>query len=158
MNLLESLTALGNKINRYYPEINSGGCCIYAAIVGEELLARNIKTRIVIAHWCRTKVNIDYVRKSSNPSTMEDWTDNDIHFNHVGVEFKYRRTWYSHDTDITVKSREGRLGGFFLYPGRLTVDEAKTLASSEHGWNSTFDRNNIPRIRNHIHKFFISIM
>ena len=65
MDLIESLNTLGQRINRWYPEINHGGCCVYASLIGEELRKRGVEVRVIVAAW-GAKTNLDKVRPKLN--------------------------------------------------------------------------------------------
>lgn len=152
MDLNETLDALGRRINRWYPEINEGGCCVYASLIGEELRKRGIEVRIIVAAWGANK-NLDKVRtKLNNANRKVEWNDNDVYFNHVGVEFKYKGRTYHYDSD-GVKPKSKKLKSFMVYPGRLSVDEATLLAAEPEGWNDSFERRKIPTLKRHIRSY-----
>jgi hypothetical protein len=152
MDLIDSLNVLGRRINRWYPEINHGGCCVYASIIGEELRRRNIDVRIIVASYS-AKVNLDKVRtKLGNTNRKEDWNGRSVYFTHVGVEFVYKGKTFHYDSDgVTRKGKN--LKEWRIYPGRLSVDEAKGLADEPVGWNESFNRNKIPSLRRHVRRF-----
>ena len=152
MDLIKSLNELGERINRWYPAVNSGGCCVYAAEVGKELLRRGIETRIIVAAW-GARSHLDKVRpKLNNTNQKAEWNDKDVWFNHVGVEFKYKGKVYHYDSDgVHRKSRS--LKSWTVYPGRLSVDEAKALADEPEGWNDCFERGKIPSMKRHIRRY-----
>jgi hypothetical protein len=152
MDLKETLDSLGQRINRWYPEINHGGCCVYAALIGEELRKRNIEVRVIVAAWGARK-NLDKVRtKLNNANRKEEWNGKDVYFNHVGVEFVYNGKTYHYDSD-GVKPKSKNLKSFSVYPGRLSVDEARALADEPEGWNSDFNRSKIPSLKRHIRSY-----
>ena len=157
MSLIETLNKLGNRINRWYPDVNHGGCCVYASIVGEELRERGIEVRVIVAAW-EAKKNIDKARKSvNNIHQKNEWNAEDIYFNHVGIEFKYKGRTYHYDTD-GVNPKSKMLGDFNVYPGRLSVDEAKVLADEREGWNDSFNRRSIPKLRKHIRSYLATVL
>jgi hypothetical protein len=157
MNLFETLNTLGNRINRWYPEVNSGGCCVYASMIGEELRKRGIEVRIIVAAYSATK-DIDKARKRvNNIHQKSEWNAEDIWFNHVGVEFQHEGVWYHYDSD-GVNPKSKKLGSFTVYPGRLSVDEAKVLADEPEGWNWSFDRNKIPAMKRHVKKYLAATL
>lgn len=153
MNLFEALNTLGNRINRFYPNVNHGGCCVYASIIGEDLLSRGLKTRVVVANSWEAKKNLNKVRKQvNNTNQKEEWNAAGIYFNHVGVEFKLGGKWFLYDSD-GVNPRGPKLGSYKVHPGFISVEEAKALAAEREGWNESFNRRSIPGLRKHVKQF-----
>lgn len=151
VNVIDVLKTLGTRINRWYPKINFGGCCVYASLVGKELQKRGLDVNIIVAAYDASE-NIDRARKFVNNNKMEEWNTHGIWFNHVGLEIRIGDEIYHHDTNQT-KPEGLFLGEWEIYEGRLSVEEAENLASRAEGWNDSFDRRSIPRLRNHIEKF-----
>lgn len=157
MDLFDTLNELGQRINRWYPYINYGGCCVFAALVGQELLARNIRARVIIAQGY-DHTNVEEVRqKVKNIFDMHEWQDNGVSFSHVGLEFHFRGQYWHYDTN-GVHKKSTKLDHMKINPGRLTVADAKILADKGNDWNDVFDRRSIPRLRRHIKKFFAAKM
>ena len=152
MDLIESLNTLGQRINRRYPEINKGGCCVYASLIGEELRKRGIEVRIIVAAWGANK-NLDKVRpRLMKTDRKVEWNDNDVYFNHVGVEFRHKGKTFHYDSD-GVNPKSKKLKSYDVYPGRLSVDEAKLLAAEPEGWNDSFGRSKIPSLKRHVRSY-----
>jgi len=152
--LSETLNKLGRRIKRWYPYINNGGCCVYASIVGSELQRRGIDTRIIVGAWNgNEKIDINEARSNlQRPERMEEWNENNVFFNHVGVEIKFKGAIYHHDANGVTKKKKS-LDNFRIYQGRLSVAEAKALAANPEGWNDSFDRRSIPKLKQHISKY-----
>lgn len=158
MDLRSVLNKLGANINRRYPDINSGGCCVFASLVGHELERRNIDTKIIVASTCPEdkghKASIDDARLFvGRDNCMSRWNDEGIQFSHVGIEFRLGDDVYHYDSN-GAHPEDALLGIYRIYPGRLTVKEATELANDGDGWNSMFDRDDIPGLRMRIQKFF----
>lgn len=151
-DLVQILNTLGDRINRWYPDINAGGCCVYASLVGEELRKRGIKTRIIVANDV-PRGNIDKIRQTiKNINSKSDWNDKDVYFQHVGVEFVYNNETFHYDSN-GVNGKGKHLGEWKIYPGRFSVDEAKALADEAKGWCSSFNRRKIPSLKRHVQKY-----
>ena len=158
MNLFEALNTLGQRINKSYPNINNGGCCVYAAAVGEELLKRGVNVRTVVANSYDASLNINKARKGVNNTNQKDeWNQAGVYFNHVGVEFKLGGKWFLYDSD-GVNPRGKKLGSYKVHPGFLSVEEAKALAAEAKGWNDSFNRRSIPALKKHIKNFLASAL
>lgn len=155
MDLIKTLNNLGQRINRYYPLINEGGCCVYASLVGKELQNRGIAVKIVVAAR-DARGNLDVVRRKLNNNNLKsEWNEKNVWFNHVGFEFKYKNRIYHADTNgVNPKGR--KLQEWRIYSGRLSLDEGTILANEPEGWNDSFDRNKIPSLKRHIKSYLAS--
>lgn len=137
---------MGKAVQDRYPEINDGGCCVYASLVGEHLRIRHVPVKIIVSSENGKEVDLDEVRhKIYDPGYKECWNLHGVNFNHVGIEFEYQGKKYHHDTVQTVR-RQKILMEWPIYRGYLTVQEAKKLAAESSNWNSCFDRSGIPHI------------
>lgn len=154
VNIRQTLDTLGRRINKWYPKINNGGCCVFAGIVGNELQKRGIETNIIVgAYGASEAQDIDQIRARVNKSgDVGEWNANGVYFNHVGVEFFHDGDGFHYDTD-GVHYADSKLKHWVLYPGRLTVEEAILLSQHREAWNEEFDRAQIPSLRRHIRQF-----
>lgn len=153
--LVESLKSCGRMVLEHAPEVNHGGCGVYAAKVAMALQDRGIEVWGVISSPLRND-DLNIVRNESNPRTVRQWNDAGVIFNHVLVQFEHRGRIYTHDarnTSAGKLKREPTFGGL-ICPGYLTVPEMVTLAAHPKGWNSAFDRKaGIPVIKKAIRRF-----
>lgn len=154
MNTVAVLNSLGKRINQWYPTINYGGCCVYAAILGAELEKRNIPVRVIVAAFAASDgTNIARIANNiANRGEKQAWNENGVYFNHVGLEIKIGKKWHHCDTDGCEKPARAfrRLP---VYRGYLSVDDAKKLASDGDGWNCDFNRSKIPSVKRHVKRF-----
>ena len=155
MNIVTKLDQLGVEVLRRYPTINSGGCCVYAAMIVAALHKHRIKACGIVASWNAERMNhadvsIDTIRHSISKNTLSEWEDNGISFSHVGVEFEYKglilKTKRHYDTS-GVRPAGKVLDAMPIYRGRLNLNDLRTLAGQKDGWNSAFDRKHIPALR-----------
>jgi hypothetical protein len=156
MDLEKKLNDLGQHINNRYPEINHGGCCVFAAMVARELHSKGIQAQGIVASGCAAKeagnITIDAARELVEWNTVWQWESNGVSFSHVGVEFRLGRKIKHYDTNGVHKiSKE--LDGLPIYKGRLTLKEMEDLARCKDGWNDSFNRRHIPAIRREVKKF-----
>jgi len=152
MDLLEILDNLGRDVEARYPYINHGGCCVYAAIVAQALQAHRVNAKgIVVSYFASKWIHIDKIRNNLKRKDVREWSENDVNFSHVGLEFRYRGKVYHYDTK-QLKLKEKRFDDMEIYPGRLLVEEMVQLAGSPEGWNTSFDRRKIPVIRRMVDK------
>ncbi len=147
MNLIRRLNMLGKEINTSYPRINSGGCCVYASLVAEELIKLGVKVQGIVGYWnAKSEPSLDYIRPLIKTGTLSDWHDNGVNFSHVGLEFIHNGYTRHYDSN-GVSFQRKKLMGFPLYDGRLLPKELRKLAASREGWNPYFNRRDIPDIR-----------
>jgi hypothetical protein len=150
MSLISKLNTLGKKVEEKYPNINYGGCAVYAALVAEALLLHKINSKGVVAAYGAKSFNdvqsIDDIRHYIKYHTLYHWENNGIQFNHVGLEFEINGKLRHYDTR-GVKMAGKRLDYMPIYKGRLQIIELQKLASKAAGWNRSFNRRHIPAIR-----------
>ena len=156
MSLIGQLNKLGKAVNEKYPTINYGGCCVYAAIVAEALLLRNIKVRGIVSSYDAEDFNdhntIDNIRPYIKHHVLWRWQDNGISFSHVGLEFEINGKLRHYDSK-GVKMASDFFDYMPIYKGRLQAYELVKLASRAQGWNSSFNRRHIPKIRKMVQEY-----
>ncbi len=158
MDLVKTLNRLGKDVMQKYPLINYGGCCVYASMVSIELRKKGIAARgIVSSYYAETcDTTIDEARKKVRENNVFEWNSNGINFFHVGLEFDYKgKTRHYDSTGVCVAKK--KLDKMPIYAGRLTHAELKALASKQDGWNSRFDRKNIPALRKLVRSYFENV-
>lgn len=147
MTLIEKLDELGQVVSELFPAINQGGCCVFAAMVINELQKQGIKASgIVMDFMAHKDTHIDAVRPLVKANTIFEWQNNGIHFNHVAVEFTVGRKKKHYDT-VGVVNADKRFQGMPIYQGRMTLEELEQISARQPGWNPTFRRRDIPDIR-----------
>lgn len=143
--LYQFLNQLGRNVQSRYPNLNAGGCGVYASIVATELSNLGIPVCGIVGTNTSAFVNhIDEARNHVSRNNVKSWEDNGIILSHVGIEFKVRG--YTNSYDSTGVQPANTLGNWMVYRGRLTVEELKEIASSAEGWNTDFKRRDIPNI------------
>ena len=148
----EALKHIDNK----YSNINCGGCGVMATLIGE-YLSNLTEIRIAVGvKECFSKeleLSFDQIRHvlSDNVNTsVSDWYSHGISFNHVWVEFLWGNVWYSIDMQDMRKGTYGVDDVFIPYEGRLSLDNIKNLSNNITGWNTMFNRDQIPAIKHDI--------
>ena len=114
-----------------------------------------VPTRIVVGSDERV-VNLNRIREKINTLNRREWDENNVVFAHVLVEFREKGKWYAFDSTDGVKTKKDHWNDscWTRNKGHLTVEEAMALANTRSGWNSFFDRDEIPMVRRRITKFF----
>ena len=154
MQLNTLLKSLGKEIIRRYPYINCGGCCVYAAIITEELHKLNIPAGGIVTTWDTPEyVDIDTIRHRVKSNAINEWRSKGVNFTHVGVEFTYNNRKYHYDSEgCNLASKKFR--EYKVYNGRLQLQEMKELTQRQRGWNTRFLRKDIPAIRKFVKFYF----
>lgn len=162
--LLHKLRALGRAAeDATNGSINYGGCGVYAAAVAKRLEALGLEVECVTPvgryggapNISDARANLLDMGVSPESATAEDWWEAGVCGYHVGVRFMYNGRWYTHDTSRTLRGRDmcGGAMKFNCTEDGLTPDEAHAMASDERGWNSRFDREFIPDVRELVEEY-----
>lgn len=153
MQLIEQLRVLGTETENAIPELNSGGCCVYAAAVAKRLQRLGVPVWGVASDQYR-RANVNVARLRNKPKTMSEWNSAGVGFNHVLIQFVHDGKIWTHDSGTTTddKLSSDPNFGYPLSEGNLTVGELTALAASD-GWSHWFDRESgVPVIHNNIAK------
>lgn len=154
MNIIDQLNALAAEVRESTSDLNSGGCGVFAAMVGKALIQKGIPASCFACYdtvWddMRHAGNVDEARANvSDPADLYEWNDNDVSLSHVGVEFVANGETLWYDSNGVVKpSRSFTRGTWIVQDGRFTVEEMEAMAERPHNWNDWFDRSQIPDIQ-----------
>lgn len=152
MNLLDTLNNISKQLKRdINTSINSGGCCVVAAILASHLKNIIPYKIVVLDDGC---AHIDRVRAElRNNYDIREWNNNGVTFGHVLVEFEYGNATYWVDSNGVHDSLVDMWYGEIL-SGSLTLKEATALAESSKGWCTLFNRDYIPQIDHIIEMHF----
>jgi len=166
VSLVDILNELGEEANQKISSLNWGGCCVFAGLVADALDEKGypVQGRVgaLVAGLPRSPT-ITEARKKVRSNTVLEWNKQGIHFGHVGIEFYDGEKVYLYDSNGCV-SPDNLLDGMHSFEGRLTVQELNDLweyngptEKYSISWNSCFDRNNIPYLRELVRKHFIRV-
>lgn len=169
MDLIPTLRRMGRAANRKFPSLNHGGCCVYASEVGRRLEDAGLTVRVVSGRpwaWEADQSPTDKVREvllknNRNVNSKHNWSSNGIDFWHVAVQFMHDGKWYSCDSDSVHRGidRFGKRRLMHKAPGSgFTVNEAIGFAEEVEGWNSCFNRTDIPAVKNLIDKYLSPLL
>lgn len=155
--IVRKLNKFARQIMEEHPEMNCGGCCVFAALVSAHL-AKIIPVKIHVegSAYLRSLNNIDHIR----PKVVENnWCFHNVDFNHVLISYEINGTTYYYDSRGSKKRYvplcgARRLHEKTLHPGSLTINEASFLASEDWRWNKMFNRSHIPKLINQVDEFF----
>lgn len=142
-------------VRRQFSDINSGGCGVMATILAYHLKPLVDDMRIVSADYATG--NIDTARLTVEENTVRSWNKEGIRFNHVWVEFKWNWRWYTIDIGGIQSRRAMHKRWGKPYKGSFTLREMRQMTSIQPGWNSWFDRSQIPFMRRMVGRHFKAI-
>ena len=154
-------------------DINKGGCGVLAGIVGEILEQQGIPVEVVThadgdAGWgvppkeARERLLAEYW---GGAWTANDWDCNGLSRTHLAVRFWLGGKLYTWDSDGLLCSDKffgryecGEPTHVADYPfgEGMTVQECIEISSTPDGWNSRFDRSQIPLIRELAYKHLLA--
>lgn len=151
MSILKFLKDLGKELENNFTCLNYGGCCVVAGYVALHLrhYCPDLKIR-VNGDWGTPNDYNSFKQSLNNTLDPDEWRDNGAVFPHVLIQFKYKNRNYLIDSEGVYKTKEWP----GLVKGWLSVNEAIALGSTPRGWNTDFDRDQIPAIRRTITKMF----
>lgn len=165
--LLKRLRAL-TKALRAINMINRGGCGVVAGIVGEHLERLGVPVEVVTPSkkdctWLGAVPATVRARIEEHwgglPETADNeiWDEHGLWRNHLALRFRSNGRTYTWDSTGTLRSATmfGRLDdqirpwhvAEYAFGLGMTVRECKHISRSRRGWNSAFDRAQVPTIR-----------
>lgn len=150
--LFNRFAKLKDAINVCIRDLNYGGCAVVAGIVGDVLQDLGIICDIATPTYGKPAVE---VRPNVGPkATANTWYHNGLSTHHLAVRFRVDGITYIWDSDCLCVGglRFGGTSGDRLEAAGqlgdgLTVKECIHIGSKATGWNSTFDRQQIPLLK-----------
>lgn len=150
--LFKRLSALRVAINTHIKCLNYGGCAVVAGMVGEVLQELDITCDIATPAYGKPASE---VRPNVGArATASTWCSNGLSTHHLAVRFRVNGVTYIWDSDCLSEGGVtfgGEDGDELIAAGQLgdglTVQECVRIGLNKTGWNSTFDREQIPKLR-----------
>lgn len=156
IRLVSPLKKIGEEVNENVPCINFGGCCVYAATIGNMLELLGFEVRIVTVDWSNQTEKIPNDEKILCPIEAEEKLR--VNFHHVGIAVKINNRWYTHDTDRTIRGlKKFGESEYTACKTYLTVKQALHFASKTNFWNTTYDRSYDQTVHEIVDKYFDKI-
>ena len=142
-------------------DINRGGCGVMAGIVGEILEFLGVPVEVVTFshHGCspaKARERLYWNIENDVRWDASAWDSAGVNRSHLAVRFMLGRDMYTWDSDGLIKSGKyfgrddcGEPTHYAKYPfgEGMTVAECAYISSCEQDWNSTFNRRQIPQMR-----------
>ena len=163
IELKRRLRRLSRALNtQTYGDINWGGCGVMAGIVGEILELQGIPVEVVTPSGYNIGVPPKLARERLQAEywgenwTAEDWDNNGLSRSHLAVRFVLGgklHTWDSNGLLCSdrffgrcVSGKPSHVADYPFGEG-MTVQECIEISSTPRGWNTYFDRSQIPLMR-----------
>ena len=144
-------------------DINWGGCGVMAGIVGKILESLGVPVEVVTSsdYGCspalaRQRLYWNFEAKCDGRWDNSAWDSAGVSRAHLAVRFMLGRDMYTWDSDGLIKSDKyfGRRDcgepshvADYQFGEGMTVAECARISSVPEGWNCTFDRDQIPQMR-----------
>lgn len=140
------LTVISDRVNQSVPNVNCGGCGIFAVELVKRLERIGVKDAQIRCYGGNRDVNVSEVDANFNgnyPESLQPWTDNGIYFHHVRVE------WNGKVYDAgSVDSNTNDWRWCNLLNGSVSRKAMEVLIRRKANWNRTFKRwRNLGKIR-----------
>jgi hypothetical protein len=148
--LFQALAAISDEVENNIAEVNAGGCGVFAGIIGQHLerigLVCDVATQI--HEWGKPAKAVRKTLDTSN-ATAQMWWDNGLDGAHLVLRFKIGNEVHMYDALGVNNSEifERWLLSRNDFGLGLTVQETVIMSSKKRGWNSRFDRSQIPAIQ-----------
>lgn len=161
--LFKTLRKLQGHMQSFHPDMNYGGCGVYASIIAEKLENLGLEVEVVTPVEGRWYDNAMNARKGvKRIANKAEWNDNGLCTNHLAVRFKTSSGQvYTYDSEAFLRSKTQFGIDYYKTDPKfgtgLTVREAKAIASKPHGWNREFNRRSIPAIRRKVNQEFAAL-
>jgi hypothetical protein len=152
--LVKELKLLAREVSNEIPNINYGGCAVFAGLVGKRL-SKYYDIKIIVYSNNGDGKDLDIVKSLIKKNITREWNRNGIDFGHLVIEYTDRKgktrqydSCGTYPADGSICLTQDRVAGF------LSVDECIELAADTKGWNNQFSRKYISKMEKLINDFF----
>ena len=157
--MIKEINEIVKTLDDEVSAINCGGCCVFAESLFPYLESLGLTPRVKVINFsdCNNTEDITILRESVNDVfSIDDWNANGVMFNHVVIEFTYRKRVYIVDsTGVFSDVKFDRYSSMFR--GSFSHAETRSFAEDRYSWNSWFDREDIGKIKDNLRKGFNSL-
>ena len=149
---IEGLNRLARNIENEFNHVNAGGCGVISYLVYEKLVdvCDNLRIVYLYSPWLDPRQDITSLCETNGSNIkLTDLHDNGYGCGHALVLFDFEGETYSFETSEGVKPFKEHLDIGFWGTEYIEIpyDSAKAMAENQQGWNTLFDRLQIPRIK-----------
>lgn len=160
------LLSIQHDVGNMIPDLNNGGCGVFAALILKELTRIGIKAEVISNTKKGGSAPLDIVDKvktiKKGEKRCDVWDDYGLDRTHLAVRFKSGGLTYTYDSEaLLLGSRKYGLHGHFkcnyAFGKGLNLKQASALARDKGGWNRAFDRAYVPLVRSIVRKYFCAL-
>jgi len=143
------------QVQNKFPSINWGGCGVFANLLANELDKLGVKYKIIwIGHEARHKKDIkDIFKHYGGQVSLIDFNNRDIYLAHVMI--KVGRKFI--DASGVHKNLNDTQWGWYRLRHEITKEQLEFISLTSEGWNTSFNRNQIPRVEKEVKKIFYKV-
>lgn len=158
MSLADKFNDFAEAFMADHPDINYGGCGVFAANLGAALKEAGYDAKcVVFSNYfdpiSAAKVDLGAMQQSMEHwDLMEDWYDQGISFYHVMLEVAGNGEHFLADAEGTYPADTPNYRHAARLGGTLSVETMAVLAE-DNDWNTTFNREEIPTVRSKLRQF-----
>ena len=150
-----TLNRILSTLSDGFENINFGGCGVVALALAPHI--KEIYNNYTIRGIDSNQKDLEN-NAPEYPDSLYDWNAEGIYFGHIVLEFKHKGVNWVVDAN-GVHTMEGLLESYSNYgsqvhKGQLLYKDLERMVNSPEGWNSMFDRGQIPSLRCRIDELF----
>lgn len=147
-HLIEKTLEKMKYVNTVIPNLNSGGCGVFAHALAAELEYKGLKPKIaVIANNHLPKLSDDFaekVLKEKNTLTARELNASGADIAHMMVYLEEEGLYIDSEGVYTSLSESNWSG--YKHQFNMSIEHTEIIVESPDGWNPRFDRKFIPKI------------
>lgn len=141
-----TLNHLSSVVSLNHPDINWGGCAVFAALVGEQLQRRGIR---VTGHtWSDEGYEVKPISRVrnivNNSKSIFDWCAHGLSFGHVFLRIRLEDNGYVLYDAAGFQADGKKFRGVYsprpIAPGSFRIGELRMFADEARNWNPKWDR------------------
>lgn len=160
-NLINSIAQNLTDINHVIPNLNRGGCGVFAHALGSELEKNGFDVKIISLGFSRPFFNpndiVENLKRTNKEVSPYTLHQNGMGLCHLLVEVNDGdERIYLDSNGINVPVEEDDVIEFqdrcFFIDGRMSVEDCGIIANIESGWNNAFDRTFVPKVYDFVKK------
>ena len=159
--LREMLHELQHEVTQTIPNLNCGGCGIFASEVAKRMARLGYEVEVITPSHRGSVTPLEISKNVSNRKSKKciTWDDLGLHRNHLAVRFKSRGLVYTYDsTALLLGGKKFGSAGFYVcrygFGKGLTWQQASKLARDKTAWNQEFDRVYTDLLKSIIRRYF----
>jgi hypothetical protein len=143
------------QVKKKFPSINFGGCGVFANLLANELDKLGVKYKIVWigSHRRHKKIIKQTFNHYGGLVTLNEFNEQEVFLAHVMI--KIGKTYI--DASGVYNSFKETQWSYRCVICDITKEQLEFITLTSIGWNTSFNRNQIPRVEKEVKKIFEKI-